>query len=399
MPAGCATQPAADLAGQTVGAGAGTGRGPHCDSRPRHSDGSFRGLTSTTGAQDRGVQHFSDSPREQQQTPGNGLTARLAGCFGCSGRRKLRQLAELSGLKPEKLAQTVEQQRSNLARRSITGIAVPSAAFSERKLAPMTHHCVEMGQKLFRDSSTSEAGCCLEKRIHSELCSRLVERKMAIKRSRVKPDPAECRWCGSPINRGFRTCPVCHRSQSRLFGKIGPVSNWIAVVAAILTFAQLVISVRQNADAAKQGSDALKQVRDERSQVEEMRGRIDQIEQGVQASSHAVTAAVLKLRSMEIQINRLGAERRAAISDARSAVESARRDYAEIQARLAAVRPTIDVRVPRAVSAGFLGLQRRFLQELQQRQNPEFAALKDRAEVLSEHLKQAEAKLAQVLGD
>ncbi len=102
---------------------------------------------------------------------------------------------------------------------------------------------------------------------------------------------------------------------------------------------------------------------------------------------------------MEIQISKLSADRRAEIDAAKEGVESVRREYTAVQARLAGLRPTIDVRVSRTVTMGFLGLQRGKLSEVQQRQNPEFVSLKDRSESLSVRLKEAEAKLARLLGD
>lgn len=226
------------------------------------------------------------------------------------------------------------------------------------------------------------------------------------------PPPVQpsCRWCGSGLNKGYVYCPICHRSQGRLHGILGPTSNWIAVIATLITFGQLMVSVQQNNSAIRatqQGEAALKQVQEERSRIEEIKGRIQQLEKSTQESSHATTDALLQIKAIDASVKELSAPKQREIKERTDAVEKARKTYEELQQRLAQVSPTVDVPVQRTITEQhcttlLLGNKMcipepRVIIEVQKGPNPDFVALRQQVDQASLVLKAAETALSESL--
>lgn len=218
-----------------------------------------------------------------------------------------------------------------------------------------------------------------------------------------------CRWCGSEIKGRFRYCATCHRNQGWLTGWIGPTSNWIAVIAAIITFLQLLASTKQansSIDAMNQSDQALTQIRNERSRIEEIKGRVQQLEKSTQESSHATTQALLKIQAIDLQVQDLSVKRQREIKEKTDAADSSRETYLTLKRQLSEIPATIDVKTERSISGRRcirVGFGKTCLPKLETitetlaRPNPEYAELQMKVEQASLALQEAEAELSESL--
>jgi hypothetical protein len=211
------------------------------------------------------------------------------------------------------------------------------------------------------------------------------------------------------MNAGYTRCFICQKSQSWLGEHFGSTSSVVAVVAAALTFAQLVVSMQQNSsalDSAKNAQEALKKVQEESSRIQKVEGRLSTAESDWQEASHNAKEAFLKLKVLEVRLEELGAGRVKTITDAKAAAESARATYSNVLARLSATSPTFDTEEASTVTEkkciNILGLSNcipvpRVETRRVTRPNMAYAPLKAEAEAASKALQDAESALEKAL--
>lgn len=225
-----------------------------------------------------------------------------------------------------------------------------------------------------------------------------------------------CRWCGSALNNGFRYCPICHRHQGRMHGVVGPTSNWIAVVAAVLTFGQLLLSMEQSSDAKDaqiSAENALKAVEVQRSDIEAIKGQVISVESSTTRVSHNISEMLLNIKTIESRVEEMGAARRAKIQRLTDTASAIRSRYTILQDTLAATPPTLEVKktapertcgpmIPRLkglkvkMECSWITVKTVVTETVP---NEEYKTLQAEVEKASVELREAEEKLAQALAD
>ena len=93
----------------------------------------------------------------------------------------------------------------------------------------------------------------------------------------------KCRWCGSDINEGYRTCPNCHRIQNPILGRLQVFNapSWLAVAVAGVA---LLFSYQQNLLVSAQVEEARKERERAETAVEEARAASDEARNALAAA-------------------------------------------------------------------------------------------------------------------
>lgn len=111
-----------------------------------------------------------------------------------------------------------------------------------------------------------------------------------------------CKWCGNSLNSGYKQCADCGKHQSWFHTIFAEGSNLIAVSAAIITFAQLMVTIDQNnqaVDAAGIANEAKNDAQTTLEQVEKMSIQLRARELEAEQLASQVNQALLKLEALE----------------------------------------------------------------------------------------------------
>lgn len=155
---------------------------------------------------------------------------------------------------------------------------------------------------------------------------------------------SDCRWCGSELNQGFKVCKTCHKNQSRLHSIFGEGSNLIGVIAAIITFGQLMIAIQQNnsaIDAAKIAEDAQISTQEAVQKFDKLESKFKQIELDSNQVASELRQAILKIKALEPDI--IENKR---VDNATKDLNKVRSEYSALKAKLVAVPKTIEISEP-----------------------------------------------------
>lgn len=224
----------------------------------------------------------------------------------------------------------------------------------------------------------------------------------------------QCRWCRTVMDAEAGSCPACHRSQRWITGRIGPIANLIALATVVATFAQAVKAYRHNVDAgvaAKVSVEAKIAAEAARSETNVLLGRISGLEATAQASRHSATEALVQVRVIAERVERMEADRRRRIEDLQRQLEQDRGIYTALNAKLAAVSPTIEVEVPQEVPVERRGLKIfrvmgahpsfsiETRSSVENRANPEYLNLEQQLREASAQLAKSETALLDALND
>ena len=214
---------------------------------------------------------------------------------------------------------------------------------------------------------------------------------------------AKCRWCGTGLNEGYSHCTVCSKPQSRFHNIFGEGGNLIALLAALITFAQLMVAIGQN-NSAVEAADLAEQAQISTEQAvtkfEKLETRFKQIELDTRNAVSEIKQTSLKLQAIESESNREEIER------AQNELSKARNEYDQLAEKLANTSPTTVV--PKVVTKTRkecinLGFTKtctnvpdvRTVQETVA--NPEYKAIQLELEVKLTELQAKEKALAEVI--
>lgn len=146
-----------------------------------------------------------------------------------------------------------------------------------------------------------------------------------------------CRWCGSHLNSGFKLCPICHKNQSRFHHVFGEGSNLIGLIAAVITFAQLMVAIEQNnsAVAAAEISEQAKiSTEDAAEKIQKLENKFMKIELDTRQAASEIRQTTLNIQALKANDNK------PAVVAAQKELSQTKQEYDQLQAQLKTISPT-----------------------------------------------------------
>lgn len=214
-----------------------------------------------------------------------------------------------------------------------------------------------------------------------------------------------CRWCGSKLNTGFNLCTICNKNQNRFHNLFGEGSNLIGLLAALLTFAQLMVAIEQNnkaVDAAEISEKAKINTEKAVAKFEKLESRFKQIEIDTRQAASEIKQTSLKIQAIESK------ENKQTIIVAQNELALVRESYDNLKLKLDNTSSTI--RIPKQITTtkkqctdlGFTKLCKNVpvIKTINQNvANPEYKALQLRLESKQAEVNAKELALSSVLGN